>query len=182
MGIFGDIVEGIEAFAGSEFGQAAIGFGLQRLLPPPPQPRGFPPPMRQAPVGRPVSRGGFVSAGGGPPGSIIQTRFPEFPPLPTNGGPTMGVFQTAGLGGIVQAPQPVPFGFDPACPSFFKEGGMRATPTRFITATNPATGSLTFWEHAGQPILFARDLRVCKRVQKIGRRFGTVSRRLSRKR
>ena len=96
-----------------------------------------------------------------------------------------GVFQTAG---IIQAPQPVgpsltnPFGIDPSCPSFFRTGGVTARPTRFITATNPATGALTFWEHAGAPILFTRDLAVVKRVRRIASKAGMVSRRRTRKR
>lgn len=96
-----------------------------------------------------------------------------------------GSFMTAG---ITQAPGPVgpsllnPFGIDPGCPSFFRAGGMTARPTRFITQTNPATGALTFWEHAGQPILFSRDLRVVKRVRRIASKAGTVTRRRTRKR
>lgn len=187
MGIFGDIVEGVESFFGSEFGQAVAGFGaaaLQQRFLPPPQQRG--PVFQAPPAPRPVSAGPFVAAGGGPaiigdPATLQRRISQAFESL--GGGPPMpGVFQTAALGSVTMAPQPVPFGIDPACPSFFRTGGMRATPTRFITATNPATGSLTFWEHAGQPILFARDMRVCKRVQKIARRAGTVSRRRTRKR
>ncbi len=85
-----------------------------------------------------------------------------------------GVFQTAG---IIQAPAREPSFLDPGCPSFFRPGGMTARPTRFITATNPATGALTFWEHAGQPIMFSRDLAVCKRVRRIAGKAGTVARR-----
>ncbi len=90
-----------------------------------------------------------------------------------------GVFQTAG---IIQAPAREPSFLDPGCPSFFTAGGMTARPTRFITATNPATGALVFWEHAGQPILFSRDLRVVKRVRRIASKAGTVTRRRTRKR
>jgi len=89
-----------------------------------------------------------------------------------------GVFQRAG---IVMAPQPERFAFDQPCPNFFPTGGMTARPTRFITATNPATGALTFWEHAGQPIMFSRDLAVCKRVRRIAGKAGTVARRRTRR-
>ncbi len=95
-----------------------------------------------------------------------------------------GIFGNGALGfsRTVQAPQPVDFGIDPACPSFFPTTGMRSPPARFITAVNPSTGALTWWEHAGQPVLFSRDLRVVKRVRRIASKAGVVTRRRTRKR
>ena len=171
MGIFGDILGGIEDIARGPIGEAAFGLAGQAIA------ARFAPSVRGIPPG-----GGFrVPTGPGPPSQIVTAGggpfrgFPEFPPaaFSEGGGPPMG-FMTAG---IVQAPQPVPFGFDPACPSFFKPPSATSRPIRFITATNPATGALTFWEHAGQPVMFSRDLAVCKRVRRIAARAGTVARR-----
>ncbi len=184
MGIFGDILGGIESVLTGPIGQLGGQILLGRLGVPQPVPTTrFPgPPVAIPPV---VSPGAFVPAGGGPFGQPI-VDIPALRQLALTtlgGGPPMpGVFQTTALGGIVQAPQPIPFAIDPACPSFFRTGGQTARPTRFITATNPASGALTFWEHAGSPILFTRDLAVVKRVRRIASKAGTVTRRRTRKR
>ncbi len=174
MGIFGDIFEGLGDIARGPIGQAVGGRLLERFLPLPqfPGPISFPrapapAPVPQAPL---LAPGPVVLAGGGPFGGA-----PFVDPASLGGGPPMpGVFQTAGI--IQQQPREPSF-LDPGCPSFFRAGGMTARPTRFITATNPATGALTFWEHAGQPIMFSRDLAVCKRVRRIAGKAGTVARR-----
>ncbi len=183
MGIFDAFTGAVERFAGSEFGQAAFGIAGQaiaaRFAPQVPTGR-LPPVLTRGPVPPALQPGGFVGAGG----TFVDTRTPAqlaqlaFESL--GGGPPMpGVFQTVAT---VQAPQPVPFGLDPSCPSFFPTGGATARPARFITATNPVTGALTWWEHAGQPILFSRDLRVVKRVRRIASKAGVVTRRRTRKR
>ena len=187
MGIFGDIFGGIERFAGSEFGQAAFGVlgqaAAARFAPPPAR-RGAAAPVR-VPM-QAISPGAVVGAGGGPFSGVPVAQLAQRAFESLGGGPPMsGVFQLAGLGlgpSVVNAPQPVPFALDPSCPSFFPNGRVSNPPARFITATNPTTGALTWWEHAGQPILFSRDLRVVKRVRRIASKAGTVTRRRTRKR
>ena len=159
-------------------GLAQIGVGIlrERLLPGGGQ--GFPGPpgpiSSPGPTGMPAGRLPFD---GFPPGGFNGVDNTGGGP-PMAGGPS--VFTRASS--TVQVPAPVPFGFDKPCPSFFKAGGMTARPVRFITDVNPATGELVFWEHAGRPILFSRDLGVVRRVRKIAAKAGTVTRRRTRKR
>ena len=79
MGIFGDIVSGIERFAGSEFGQAAFGIAGQAVAARfAPAARGPGTPVRVPSL--PVSTGAVVGAGGGPfsgAPSLVDTRDPR---------------------------------------------------------------------------------------------------------
>ncbi len=130
----------------------------------PPAITGFPSPG-PGPIGGPVIRAG----------STELARMTDFDPFQAG-----GVLPVATL----PVPGPVPFGIDPQTPSFFRPARATVRPIRFITQMNPATGALVFWEHAGQPILFSRDLRVCKRVGRIASRskrsMGRVTRRRKR--
>ncbi len=118
----------------------------------------------------------------GPPGAAFVS--PGAIPLET-----MPVAQMPPITTIpaYEIPSEVPYGIDPSgvlAGQLFKpiREGRRAT--RFITAKNPATGKVVFWEHCGQPVLFSRDLRVCKRVGRIAARAsrGRGRRRATRKR
>lgn len=163
MGIFGDI--------GEAFGQALPGLittagqlGLQRWLgPEPPK---------------------VVYGGGGPPASsLMQWPSPTtVPSIPVSWPTTMPTTMPT-----IEVPSEVPWGLDPSgvlAGGLFKPVKQTASPVRFITAKNPVTKSVTFWEHAGAPVLFSRDLRVCKRVGKIAARAarGRARRRSYRKR
>jgi hypothetical protein len=48
--------------------------------------------------------------------------------------------------------------------------GGRVSPVRTVYARHPQTGNIAAWEYAGRPVLYTRDLAVCKRVNKIARR------------
>ena len=137
----------------------------------------------------PVYQGG----GGGPPGrGYVQ------PTLPISVGPPSQALHPGAIPmttmpvsmptmPVVDVPSEIPWGRDPAgimAGGLFKPARTTVVPTRFITAKNPVTGSIVFWEHAGRPVLFSRDLRVVKRVSKIAARAarGTRRRRTCRKR
>ncbi|MEE8551613.1 MAG: hypothetical protein V3T08_10210 [Gemmatimonadota bacterium] len=164
MGIFDAIGDFFGSDVGKSLGQIGVDILRQQVLPQGPvaQPFPFPFPTPSVPQ--------FPTL----PAGRVPISFPTFD---TGGGPptmaTPSIFRQAS----VMAPQPEPFAFDQPCPSFFKSGGMTARPTRFITAVNPATGQLTWWEHAGRPVLMSRDLAVVKRVRRIAAKAGTVTRR-----
>lgn len=67
-------------------------------------------------------------------------------------------------------PQTVVSGDPSRCPQLFQPGMPTVRPLPLIMATNPVNGKITFWKHAGRPILFSGDLATCKRVAKIARR------------
>jgi len=160
VGIFGDIGGFLGTLANSPFG-AAVGAGIAQRI----GGNGGPPGSAVIPVALP----GQAQFGSG----VAFSGFPQIGPGSAATGPFLPpVFTQAAL----EVPQPVPFGFDPQVPSFFKPASGRASPIRFLTAKNPVTGQTSFWEHAGRPILFSRDLRVCKRVGKIARRAKSRSR------
>lgn len=115
----------------------------------------------------------------GPPGAVaVHPGAIPLETMPVAGMPTMPV---------LEVPEEVPWGRDPSgvlAGGLFKRVREGRRAVRFITAKNPATGKVVFWEHAGQPVLFSRDLRVCKRVGRIAARAsrGRSRRRVSRKR
>jgi hypothetical protein len=166
VGIFGDI--------GGAIGEALPGLLqtggqllLQKYLQPEPRVQVMygagPPGVGYAPA---ISPATF-------PGSIPLERPVSMPPLPTTP--------------AYEIPSEIEWGLDPAgtlAGQLFKKvkEGRRAVP--YITAKNPATGQVVFWEHAGRPVLFSRDLRVCRRVGKIAARAarGRARRRVTRKR
>lgn len=51
-----------------------------------------------------------------------------------------------------------------------RSGDSRAYPQRTVFSFNPDTGAIGAWEYAGKPVLYSRDLAVCKRVNRITRR------------
>lgn len=160
MGIFGDIGGAIgEALPGllTTAGTALI----QRHLAPEP--------------GRPIY------TGGGPPMALPVTMPTTVQPFPVSF--ERGIPATPAY----EIPSEIPWGLDPSgtlAGQLFKpvKAGSRAVP--WITAKNPATGAITFWEHAGRPVLFTRDFRTCRRVARIASRAarGRARRRTSRKR
>lgn len=165
MGIFGDIGDFIGGIASGPLGRAAGQILVERATrrssgPPAPGPVFFPG-GAGSPIGAPLVRAGFNEFSGpfGPPGVV-----PAFNPL--------------------QSPGPIDFGLDPSPTSFFRATKASMRPVRFLTQANPVTGDIGFWEHAGQPVLFSRDLRVCKRVGRIAARsrrsMGRVTRRRKR--
>ncbi len=58
---------------------------------------------------------------------------------------------------------------------FHTTAAGNVVPTSLVMATNPKTGKATFFQHAGRPILYAGDLRACKRVKKAGARARRAS-------
>ena len=134
----------------------------------------------------------YGGGGGGPPGGgYVQPSLPisvgTSPYVSPGGIPMTTMPVSMPTMPIVDVPSEIPWGRDPAgimAGGLFKPAKTTVVPTRFITAKNPVTGSIVFWEHAGRPVLFSRDLRVVKRVSKIAARAarGTRRRRTCRKR
>lgn len=167
MSIFGDIGGFLKDVAASPIGQG-IGAGLARGI----QERiaGSPVIVNAAPAGGPPSR--VIQGGQSPlmfatPASFQLPQLPMSTPIST-GGSVVPV--------QLDVPQPIPFGIDPQVPSFFRPTQQSARPIRYLTARNPVTGALATWEYAGRPVIYSRDLAVCKRVRKIATRLGSASR------
>lgn len=174
MGIFGDLGDFLGGIASGPLGQV----GAQILLD---RERARNAPRIAVPVGFPGTGVPSIPRGpiGGPP-----IRAGSGLPLPVRFGPPGVVPDRATFGaellpvGALPVPGPIDFGLDPTTPSFFKPSKATVRPIRFLTQTNPVSGEMAFWEHAGQPILFSRDLRVCKRVARIASRSKLPVRRL----
>lgn len=156
MGIFGDILGGLGDILSGPIGQTGAQLAGQYL-----QARYQPQPI--------------VNVYGGPPGAgfapqpapIATPVFSgrtgvQFPLLPSG-----TQIQTAS---VLNVPQPRAWAPDPSCPSFFEPTNGSPRPVALLQAANPVTGKMAYWEHAGRPVLFSRDLRVCKRVGKIAAR------------
>ncbi len=165
LGDLGRTVDsGLAALVRSPIGEKAIGLGVEALA----QKLGLRP--RAAAATRQV----LVSGGGGGPirRPVITATMLRRPAVGAVG------FQTAGLQVPVRGQNGFDvggaFGLEGAIPGLQAGELFRETvghrPIRFITSTNPRTGNVEFWEHAGRPVLFTRDLRTCRRVQKIARR------------
>jgi hypothetical protein len=152
MGIFGDIASGLGEILSTPVAQQAAGALLQRYT----QPRtqvvyAGGPPVSTVPISYPSMAGSAT---------LTQSSFPLSTQVPGSYTPVQAL----------EVPQPVPYGLDPSCPSLFRPMKQTASPERFLTAKNPVTGRTHWWEHCGQPVLFSRDLRVCRRVGKIAAR------------
>lgn len=184
MSIFGDVWGGITGAAGSIGGaigglarQAApailggiaqgIAGGIQQRISGPQVVTGG------GPVGTgPVYNGGWGAPRFEPAGYVQQPVSAgrlQMAGFPTMGGPVGGQIIPASM---LPVPQPGTgfLGMDPDVPSFFQPTKTTVRPIRLLTAVNPISGKMAFWEHCGTPVLFSRDLRVCKRVAKIAAR------------
>ena len=176
MSIFGDVWGGITGAVGSIGG--AIG-GIAREAAP-----GIGQAIARGIAGGISQRigGGQVTTGGGPVGRMPTGYAPPYMTQPVSAGrlemqpfPMMGGGPVGGQiipASFLPVPQPGTgfLGTDPDVPSFFQPTKTTVRPIRLLTAVNPISGKMAFWEHAGTPVLFSRDLRVCKRVAKIAAR------------
>lgn len=133
-----------------------------------------------APISRPLGPVTLPVSGGG---RTLATALPGGAPL--NAGLGTGIIE-AGLGGALGRLAPlaggialeqlldlIPGGAGAGAVSggLFRPTPSRVTPVRRIMAQNPQNPNrIEVWEHAGTPILFSRDLRCAKRVQKLARR------------
>ena len=171
MSIFGDVWGGITGAVGA-IGRAvgpSIGAGIAAGI--------------AGGITERIGGGRVPPTGGGPIGRMPTTYTPTFvqQPISTgrqpmagfpiqNGGPVGGQYIPAFA--PLQVPQPGSglLGTDPDVVSFFEPTKTTVRATRLLTAVNPVNGKMAFWEHCGAPVLFSRDLRVCKRVAKIAAR------------
>ena len=174
MSIFGDVWGGITGAVGSIGG--AIG-GLAREAAP-----GIGQAIARGIAGGIQERISPTSTGGGPVGRMPTGYAPPYMTQPVSAGraplmqfaqygPSQPAFPVTPAS-FLPVPQPGTgwLGTDPDVPSFFQPTKTTVRPIRLLTAVNPISGKMAFWEHAGTPVLFSRDLRVCKRVAKIAAR------------
>jgi len=111
-----------------------------------------------APSGVPATTGGLGAAGGGALAAAIASMFG----LPGGVGDILpGGLEESGTG---------LFGLDLFRPT---AAGQRQ---RMLDATNPATGERQYWRPVGKPVLFAGDVALNRRIQKIARKVGGGSR------
>lgn len=51
--------------------------------------------------------------------------------------------------------------------------GTQARPVQLVEGRHPVTGKTLFWQYAGRPLIFSRDLARLKATRKVGRRFAS---------
>lgn len=50
-------------------------------------------------------------------------------------------------------------------------GGANWRPVQLVEGRHPRTGKTMYWQYAGRPLIFSKDLARCKTTEKVGRRF-----------
>lgn len=162
----------LPALAQSITGQQTTGqffpqFQQQQQIPFFPQQNILPSPTRQ-----------FFSSSSTPPGAGIMPSFVDnrfqgggIQPVAFGGGGGGGFLPAVGLPFIDIVPQGGGATLGALTSPFIPTmAGARA---QAFVAPNPVTGRAVWFRPAGTPLIFSRDLATCRRIEKLGRKFGS---------